>query len=157
MKNWKFFCAMLLMATLVFCGCDRGMDPTKSRQAFVGDYTFVSTGNIDLYMGAVMVFTVPMDKEGEFSISLAEKSNAVWIVAEGDSLLASVSGNELFMEPTKEETTMAGVEMKMSFTYGKATLENNRLSWTSDVDITATYQSVSIAGKGQVDFVATKK
>ena len=55
---------MLLMATLVFCGCDRGWDPTKSREAFVGDYTFVSTGNIDLYMGAVKAFTVPMDKEG---------------------------------------------------------------------------------------------
>ena len=145
----------MLLVIAALCGCERAtvQDP---RQAFVGDYTFVSTGDIDLYMGATKVITLPMDQNGEMTITLAEKSNAVWIIADNDSTMASVSGNELFIEPSEEETTMAGIDMQMSFTHGKATLVNKQLSWTSSMDITATYQSLQLAGKGQVD-IATKK
>ena len=157
--NNNIMCAIMLMAVLL-CGCKRNqeqVEPQDPRQAFVGDYTFVSTGDIDLYMGSVKVITVPMNKDGEMSITLAQEDNAVWIIAEGDSLEAYVSGNLLFMEPTTDEVTMSGLVMEMAFTYSKATLTGNQLSWTSTVDITATYQSLSVSGSGQVDIVATKK
>jgi len=154
---FKNMCALLLVAVL-WCGCEGGgLNPKNAREAFVGDYTFVSTGDVDLYMGATKVITIPMDQKGEMTIALAEKSNAVWIIADNDSTLASVSENELFIEPTEEEVTMAGIDMQMSFTHSKATLVNKQLSWTSTMDITATYRSMSLSGKGQVDIVATRK
>lgn len=158
MKNFKAICAIVMMV-LALCGCERGQgDPGKDAgQTFIGDYTFVSTGDIDLYMGAVKVTSVPMNKEGEMSIAPAEKSNEVWMKAEGDSMLAYVSGNSLFMEPATDTATIAGIQMLMSFTYGKATLVNNQLSWPTNVDITATYKSMNVKGTGTVEIVATKK
>ena len=161
MKNlkglWTIFLMVMVLAVVALCGCERSGETSDPRLAFVGEYTFVSTGDIDLYLGSTKAFAVPMDKEGEMSIKLAEKSNAVWIIAEGDSVLAAVSGNELYMEPMKQETTVAGISMDMSFSYGKATLENNQLSWITNVDITATYMSLQVTGSGQVVIVATKK
>ena len=155
MKHLKILCAILLVAVMLW-GCERG-GGADARTSFLGDYTFVSNGDIDLYAGSVKVVTVPLDKEGEMSIVAADKANTVWIIAENDTALAYISGSELFMEATKDTTTIGGVSMEMSFTYGRATLVENKLSWTTDVDITATYKSMSLSGKGKVDIVATKK
>ena len=154
MKHWRTICAILL-AAVVLCSCERSA--SDARKPFIGDYTFVSTGNIDLYAGSVKVITVPMDKDGEMSITPADKDNTVWIIAENDSLLAYVSGTEMFMDPTTDSTTIGGILMQMSFTYGRATLTDNQLSWKTDVEITATYRSMSLRGTGQVDIVATKQ
>ena len=155
MKNWKFSCFILLIA-VALCACERA-GGGDARKAFLGDYTFVSNGDIDLYAGAVKVVTVPLDKEGEMSIVPADKSNTVWIVAENDSALAYVSDSELFMESTTDTTTIGGISMEMSYTYGKASLVENKLSWSTDVVITATYKAMTLSGKGTVDIVATKK
>lgn len=156
MKNWKSLCGILLTA-VVLCGCEGGAEPKDPREAFVGDYTFVSTGSIDIYLGTVKMGSVPLDQDGNLSITLAEKSNAVWIVADNDSMQASVSGNELFMEPLKQQLTMGGMEMDLSFTYGKGTLEKNVLSIPADVQAVVSYQAMSLTGNGHVDVVATKQ
>ena len=144
------------MAVAVLCGCEKNAN-NNARQAFIGDYTFVTNGSIDLYLESKKVITMPVHEKGEMTIAPAQKENAVWIIADNDSALAYISGNEMFMDPVKEKTTMSGIEMEMSFSYGKATLEGDKLSWTSDMDIKATYNSATLTGNGQVDIVATKK
>ena len=158
MKNIKIVCGMLLLAAIL-CGCKRDEQAPEedARAAFIGDYTFVSTGEIDLYMGSTKVTTVPMDKEGELSIVAGEASNEVWVVSEGDSAQAYIAGDELLMKPMQQETTIAGMELDMAFTYGTAKMVENQLSMTAYVDITATYRAMQFSGNGQVDIVATKK
>ena len=158
MKHLKYVCATLLIAT-VLCGCkhDEQAPEEDVRTAFIGDYTFVSSGAIDLYWESTKMATVPMDKEGELSIVAGEASNEVWVVAEGDSAQAYIAGDELLMKPMQTETTIASMELDMAFTYGTAKLVNNQLSMTAYVDINATYKSAHFAGNGQVDVVATKK
>ncbi len=153
----RFFA--LLLAILTFAACDRSKEEpsTDPRDIFVGDYSFESVGSIDLYAGLVKVVTVPMDQKGELSIVSGDKDDMVWIIASGDTALAYVSDNQLLMEPTEDEATFGDLVMEMSFTYGKATLKDNQLSWTSDVDITASYKEHILSGIGTVDIVATKK
>ena len=149
----------ILLAILTFAACDRSKEEpsTDPRDIFVGDYSFESVGSIDLYAGLVKVVTVPMDQKGELSIVPGDKDDMVWIIASGDTALAYVSDNQLLMEPTEDEATFGDLVMEMSFTYGKATLKDNQLSWTSDVDITASYKDHLFLGSGKVDIVATKK
>lgn len=155
MKHLKISCAILLVAVMLW-GCERG-GGADARTPFLGEYTFVSNGDIDLYAGSVKVVTVPLGQEGEMSIVAADKANTVWIIADNDTARAYISGSELFMEATKDTATIGGVAMDMSFNYGPATFVENKLTWTTDVDISATYKSISLSGKGIVDIVATKK
>ncbi len=154
----RFFA--ILLAILTFAACDRSKEEepsTDPRDIFVGDYSFVSTGSIDLYASGVKVYTVPMNEKGNLSIALGKEANTVWVIAAGDTTLAYVSNNQLLMEPIEDEATFGDLVMEMSFTYGKATLKDNQLSWTSDVDITASYKEHILSGIGTVDIVATKK
>ena len=150
----------ILLAILTFTACERSKEEepsTDPRDVFVGDYSFESTGNIDLYAGAVKVVTVPMDQKGELAIAPGDEDDTVWVIASGDSVLAYVHDNQLFMDPTEEETSIGELAMELSFTYSKATLKDNKLSFSSDVEITASYKDYSLFGTGKVDIVATKK
>jgi hypothetical protein len=147
---------ILCMAALMAIACERATDKDP-RTAFVGDYNFVSTGNIDLYADSMKVATLPMDKKGELAISLADTANAVWLVAEGDSTIARVSDNRLFIDPATEKRTFNNLVLNLSYTYSAATLEHDSLSMVTNVEITATYMGRSLSGRGKVDVVATKK
>ena len=147
---------LLCLATLMITACERQKD-NDPRKDFVGDYTFVSKGNIDLYAGVLKITTIPMDKKSEMSLSLADKDNELWMVAEGDSTIARLSDGRLFIDPTTEQQTFKDLVLTLSYTYTPATLENDQLSLTSNVEITATYKEHSLSGRGQVDIVATKK
>lgn len=157
----KYFtkaCVVLsAVLTLVACEGSKQGPSSDPRDAFIGDYTFVSDGDIDLYAGALKLFTIPLDQSGEMSIAYGNESNTVWVIAEGDSTIAYVSGNQMFMDPTTDEATFGELVMHLSFTYGKATLDGKQLSWTFDVEIAAEYKTYSLSGSGQVDIVATKK
>ncbi len=157
--------SVLLLAALVMSACEGSKEGPKkdAREAFVGDYSFVSTGSIDLYAGALKVLAVPMNEEGFLSIALADEENAVWMIVEKDSSMGHVVGDGLFMEPTTaRETFRNKLVMDLSFTYGKATLKEDTLSFVTNVDITATYSSDTLGildnltGKGQTTIVATK-
>ena len=146
-----------MAVVMLLAACEGTTPQTDPREVFVGDYSFSSKGDIDLYAGKTKIFTVPLDKEGEMSITLSDQANAVWIVAEGDTAIAYVSGNQLFMDPTTEDIQYGDVNLHLKFTYGKATLEENQLTLPTDVEVSATYQSLSVSGSGKVDVSATKK
>jgi len=149
----------IMMAIVAFSACERSKDAPSidPRDAFVGDYAFSSTGNIDLYAGAVKVISIPMDQVGELSIVPGDKDDAVWVIASRDSALAYVKDNQLIMEPTTDKATFRELVMEMSFTYSNGTLKDSLLSLSSDVEITASYREHTLFGTGTVDIVATKK
>ena len=155
MKCFIRTCA-ILMAVFTLCACE-GPNSQDPREAFVGDYTFTSTGQVDLYAGSFKFASVPMDEKGELSIALATKTDEVWIIAENDTTPGHVSGNNLFMDPATVEETFGEIVMTLAFTYGKATLNHDTLSFPTNVVITATYQDKSLSPNGQVDIVAIKK
>lgn len=153
-KYFTRLCAVLL-AVMLLSACERAQKDTRTD--FVGDYSFVSKGSIDLYAGSLKLITIPMDRSGEMTISPGDDPSHVWVVASGDSTLGHVSGKELFMDPTTDQSTYGNIVMDLSFKYGKATLKNDMLSWATDVEIMATYMSQTVSGVGTVDIVATKK
>ena len=149
------FCAVL-MAVMVLVSCERndGKDP---RDAFVGDYTFVSTGSIEFEIGVPPLNTMPINETGEMSIVKADKENAVWVIADNDTSVAYVSGNQFFMEPSIQKEKFGPVEMVLEYTYSPALLKDNVLTLESYVDVTAIYDEKTVAGHGEVEVVATKK
>ena len=155
MKNWKFICTIVMVAA-VLCGCERGqVDP---RVAFVGDYSYVSTGEVDLYLGSVPVGDqLPLDNEGEFTFVLGEASNEILMIEENDTTVAVVSNNTIYLEPVTQIESMGEVDMEITYDYGEATLINNQLDWQGEVSVKATYKGAVLSGSGPIEIVATKK
>ena len=156
-KYFAKFCAVL-MAVMVFVSCERKSavddDP---RTPFVGDYTFVSEGSIVFDGIPAPLNVLPINEEGEMSISLADKDNAVWVIADKDSSLAYIRENQLFMEPSTDRMTVGEAEMVLDYTYSGAALKDNQLTIITYADVTASYKDKVITGKGEVEVVATKK
>lgn len=154
MKNWKFICTIVMVAA-VLCGCERGqVDP---RVAFVGDYSYVLTGEIELYMDSVPVGKMPLDHEGEFTFVLGEASDEILMIEKNDTTVGVVSNNTIYLEPVTQIESMGEVDMEVIYDYGEATLVNNQLDWQVEVSITATYQGAVLSGSGPIEIVATKK
>ncbi len=154
MKNWKFICTIVMVAA-VLCGCERGqVDP---RVAFVGDYSYVTTGEIELYLGDVSAGKMPLDNEGEFTFVLGKASNEILMIDENDTTVAVVSNNTIYLEPMTQIESMGEVDMEVIYDYGEATLINNQLDWQVEVSIKATYKGAVLSGSGPIEIVATKK
>ena len=158
MKNWKFICTIVMVAA-VLCGCERcPVDPKDPRVAFVGDYSYVSTGEVDLYLGGVPVGEqLPLDNEGEFTLVLGEASNEILMIEENDTTVAVVSNNTIYLEPLTQIESMGEVDMEITYDYGEATLINNQLDWQCEVSVKATYKGAVLSGSGPMEIVATKK
>ena len=147
-------CALPLALALTSCGDKNKPDP---REPFIGEYTFTTSGSVDLYAGAAKILTVPMNEEGEMSIVMSSQPNALCVIMDEDSTLAYVSGDMLFMDPATKESSYGDLVLHQSLTFGRATLVGNTLSWTTDGEVTASYKSYSLLGTGQLDVVAVKK
>lgn len=157
MKNWKFICTIVMVAA-VLCGCERGCIDPDPRVAFVGDYSYVSTGEVDLYLGGVPVGEqLPLDNEGEFTMVLGEASNEILMIEENDTTVAVVSNNTIYLEPLTQIESMGEVDMEITYDYGEATLINNQLDWQGEVSVKATYKGAVLSGSGPMEIVATKK
>lgn len=157
MKNWKFICTIVMVAA-VLCGCERGHVDPDPRVAFVGDYSYVSTGEVDLYLGSVPVGEqLPLDNEGEFTLVLGEASNEILMIEENDTTVAVVSNNTIYLEPVTQIESMGEVDMEITYDYGEATLINNQLDWQGEVSVKATYKGAVLSGSGPMEIVATKK
>ena len=154
-KYFSKICAVL-MAVMVFASCERndGKDP---RAAFVGDYTFVTNGSIEIDGVLPPANTLPIHEEGELSIVLADKENAIWMIADNDSSLAYVSGNQFIMEPSTDKMNVGEAVLILDYSYSPAILKDNGWTMISDAEVTATYRDKTLTGSGEVIVTATKK
>ena len=154
----KLFFALIAMLSLISCEQkkDEVAAPADSRDAFVGKYSFTATGSLDLYMGQEKLFTLPLDETGEFDITKAQEEGEVLITGYNDTIRANVSGKNLLFESTTTDWEFGEIKLRLTFIYGKATLEDNRLHWNTDVQANGSYGVLSASGTGQIDMVATK-
>lgn len=157
MKTKLFLFAAL--ATLLFVSCDPNNPTTTTttdpRDKFVGEYSFVATGNVDVNLG-VTSLSIPLNEDGTFEITKAEVENEVLITGYGATINAVVSGNQLILESTTSEMEYSGATVKLTFTHGRATLKDNQLTWSTTVTAIVTYNSLTATGDGQVSMVADK-
>lgn len=145
------------MVAAVLCGCERGHVDPDPRVAFVGDYSYVLTGEIELYMDSVPAGKMPLDHKGEFTFVLGEASDEILMIEKNDTSVAVVSNNTIYLEPVTQIESMGGVDMEVIYDYGEATLVNNQLDWQVEVSIKATYLGSVLSGSGPIEIVATKK
>jgi len=157
-RSKNFFAAMGVVMTLAlgFCACENNAQPNPS-DSFVGKYDYVVAGQVDLYAGTLKFVSVPMDNQGELSIIPGDEANTVRVIVENDTTIGHVSGDYLFLDPTSSYEMYGQLGMNMTFTYSKATLRNDSLTFKTDVDIIATFKDYDLSGKGQVDVVAVRK
>ena len=155
MKKYLFIAITLIVSALAFTACEK--DKVDPRDAFIGEYDFNATGSVELYAGSTHLLDVPLDEAGTLAISKAEEEGQVLIIGYNDTIHAAVSGNNLFLESTVYTQEYNGATIMMTLVYGKATLEENQLSWETDVQATATYSVLSGSGTGHITVVATKK
>lgn len=146
------FISCVLMA-LVACG-DR--NAAEQRADFVGEYDFRATGNVEMRTGSTQIASLPLDENGTFVITEANAPDEVMLVGYNDTIYATVAGQYLLLESTTTNMDYNGVNLQLTFLYGKAKLENNQLSWHTDVIGTATYGVMSASGSGEIEIVATK-
>ena len=159
MKTKLFLFAAL--ATLLFSACDQKNTPTTTtssdpRDKFVGEYSYVATGNVDLYVGTSKITSIPLNDDGTFEISKGENENDVLIAGYGTTIPAVVSGNQLILESTTSDVEYGEIKAKLTFTHGRATLEGTQMSWSTTVNAVATYSAITATGEGQVSMIADK-
>ena len=160
MKKSFPFIVMMLLAVAVLCSCERGKsDPKDARDAFLGDYTYtyVVPDSIPIYMGSTLMDYFPLEGEGEFSLIEGDTVNELWMIDSGDTALAIVTGNKIYLEPVTLTETFNGIEIETRYNYGYGVLSGNRITWTVDVFMSATYTGLTMSGSGLMDLVATKK
>ena len=158
MKTKLFLLATLV--TLLFVACDQKNTPTTtttadSRDKFVGEYSYVATGNVSINLG-FSTLDIPLNDEGTFEITKGESENEVLISGYGTSIPAVVSGNQLILESTTNNMEYEGAEVILTFTHGRATLEGTQLTWSTTVTALVTYSTLNATGNGQISMVADK-
>ena len=131
------------------------------RDAFVGEYDYTSTGNMDIYMAGSKVYSTPFDKDGSFEIVKETEASKVAIVGaiygDQDSIHAIVNGNQLTLQDNSANYSNDLGTIKMMISYEPATLTGNKLIWEADVMGMGTFQSYSITGDGHISLEATKR
>ncbi|MBO4250543.1 MAG: hypothetical protein J5884_04725 [Paludibacteraceae bacterium] len=154
-RTLKHLIPVFLMGIIaIFVSCGEAVD---QRDAYVGVYDFEAKGNLDFYYMGVSVMSMPLDETGTFTISKIGDKDKIAIVGYNDTIYATVSGKQLTLEATTYSFHDSGVDMEVTFTYDKAKLNKNQLTWETDVYATATYNGINAKGEGEVSMVATKK
>ena len=135
--------------------------PTDPRDAFVGVYDYTSNGNIEFTSTGVKPMSIPLSKEGSFSIAKEAEDNKVAIVGailgEKDSIHAIVTGNQLMLEQGSTNYTEGDLSIQMMLSYDKATLTDNQLVWDADILGVASYSGISVNCTGHLSVIAVKQ
>lgn len=153
MKKITYLCLFAVLFAFSSCGSSSEVDV---RDAFVGVYDYAATGSLNFDFG-ITKYNVPLDEEGTFTISKEGEGNKVVIEGWNDPIHATISGDQLILESNNYETSYGEIALQLSFSYGKATLADNRLTWNTDVSGEARYGSFAATGSGTVVMVAAKK
>lgn len=149
----KFCIVLSAMVALVACGGPGEVDP---RDQFVGGYNYESTGKAEIKVGP-LTYNIPLDGKGSFSVSKVGDKDKVMLVGYNDTINATVSGNQLILESNVVYTETSGVPVQLTFTYDRATLTDDQLTWNSAVKAYATYSGYAVYGDGTVSVVATNQ
>lgn len=149
----KLFFAAMAVVMLAACG---GKNEVDQRDAFVGVYAYTATGSVDFQAGFFQV-NLPLNETGTFTIRKEGDGDKVVIEGYNNPINATVSGNQLILESNTWQSTSGGIVFDLTFTYGKATLSENQLTWDSDVYGTAKYSSITADGNGDLSVVAIKQ
>ena len=149
----KFVIAAVAVFALAACG---GTNEVDQRDAFVGAYAYTATGSVDFQAGFYQV-NLPLNETGTFTIRKEGDGDKVVIEGYNDPINAVVSGNQLSLESNTLHSASGAIEFDLTFTYGKATLIDNQLTWNTDVTGTAKYSSITATGGGTVSMVAIKQ
>lgn len=149
----KLFFAAMAVVMLAACG---GKNEVDQRDAFVGAYAYTATGSVDFQAGFYQV-NLPLNETGTFTIRKEGDGDKVVIEGYNDPINAVVSGNQLILESNTLHSSSGAIEFDLIFTYGKATLIDNQLTWNTDVSGTAQYSSITATGGGTVSMVAIKQ
>ena len=147
--------SVAVAAFLGFAACN----PTSTmdeRDAFVGVYSYQSTGKIDFYAGSKVILSKSLNEEGTLTISKKGDKDQVNIIGYNDTIQATVSGNTLTLEANEFDVENSGMVLHLNFVYDKATLKDDVLTWQSDVTGSATYMGITANGNGSVTTTATK-
>ena len=155
-KDFLAGIAAMMSLVLVMSSCENNSQKNPG-DSFVGKYNYVSSGQVDLYAGALKFSSLPMDNEGELSIVPADEPNTVHVIVENDTTIGHISGEYLFMDPIEATQTFGELEMTLSFTYTKATLRNDSLTFKTNVDVKAIFKDYDLSGKGEVDVIAMRQ
>ncbi len=145
----------ITLVALVSCG-KQNQPVSDPRDAFIGEYDFQATGNLDLHIGSAVAYSIPLNENGSFTIAPAEEPGEVLIIGYNDTIHATVANQYLLFESTTTNMEYSGVSLQLTFIYGKAKLENNTLTWHTDVLGTASYNAIALTGTGQIDVIATR-
>lgn len=154
---------VIFLPGMVSCSSDEPEEksPENSRDAFVGEYDYISTGNLDIFVAGVKIYSLPLDREGSFEIVKEEEDNKVAIVGaiygEKDSIHAIVTGNQLTLENNSVSYSNELASLQMALSYPPVTLTDGKMVCDANMIGIGTFQSYSITGNGHVKIEATKK
>lgn len=178
---------LFVMALAIVCAsCDKNNDPTpSSRDAMIGTYSVTIQGNVDLQANLPLIgqkaFTYPLElKDRTMTItpdSLHEDSVEIQV----DSLIVLTKGevisNKLLINPTKIECSLGelietldlgqfasivtpifgDITLDIHVYHSTATLKDNTITLTSDIDASISAGTSSLSVKGTLNDTAVKQ
>lgn len=154
MKKYFYNYCMILAVLFALTACE-GNKEVDPRDIFVGTYSYEATGSVE-FKASPLHWNIPLDETGTFTITKEGNQDKVVITGWNDPINATVSGTQLILESNTYSTTYGDIALTFSFTYEKATLVDNSLTWKTDVSGVGQYSGFSIPGTGSVSMVATK-
>lgn len=153
LKGVYLLAVAAISLVLSSCGGQNNPDP---RDAFVGTYSYEASGNIDFDF-SITTYHIPLNDKGKITISKVGDENKVLIEGWNNPINATIAGNQLILESNEYTTNYGDIALQLSFTYHKATLVENKLTWDTDVRGEGRYSSFSAIGAGTISVVATKE
>ena len=160
-------------------------DEIEGRDAFIGEYSFSTSGSLQGSMNIPMLGNQELDYPISFTDRTltikAHENHADSVIMTIDSLdmeiKGEVVGNKLLINPTKMDIDMAelaesmgggmiaaiieqyfaGAELEIRMYHSTATLEENMLSFTTDLETSLEGNGASVSVEGTLNNTAVKK
>ena len=158
MKHYFINLCLSVGMLIAFVSCDNKPEQEiDMRDKYVGTYSYSTKGSVDVLYGAIKILTVSLDEEGELKISKVGDKDQVIVTGYKDTIQATVSGDKLMLEPFVIDMKNETYSAQVTFGDVQATLNDNVLTWNTEVDVELKYGSYTASGSGPLSMTATKK
>lgn len=136
----------MLMTALMVVGCttQNGVDP---RDELVGSYHFTTDGQL-VFTVFGETETVPINGDGQFTISKSGEKNKVVIAIFNDSVYATLNKNELRLDDDSYSVEFDGTSVEAKVSNDKIQIAEKKLSWETDLEAVIKYNGIGIVGRG---------